>query len=299
MTTTAKSIPVDVTLRARYKGQQFKVRLRAVKRSAGLIKSPQVLATGDKLILLATGNHGHHDNLQLFATVAKQYTKDNAYAARWDKLVSPTGTVSLMEFIRETLHISIPPDSAIAGEFVEGERVYFDFRTRELHLPNQGKVIGQGARPDETPLPGKAGDFDLSSGAIDLETGPIEKPLVAKTVQPLTNRTPPPRKSEAPEAAGSFIKETDDSVELLGMKLSRDDWDRLETLQYTSSSGNKGTPSAKSYPLTSGAAATRKPGRKPGQSASAGPHANNESGEPEASGLSGFLKKLARKTSQD
>jgi hypothetical protein len=295
MTSTSKSIPVDVTMRARYKGKLFKIKLRAVKRSAGLIKSPHVLETGDKLILLVSGHHGQHDNLQLFATVAKQYTKDNAYAVKWDKLVSPTGTVSLLEFIRQTLRVSISPDSAMAGEFAEGEMVYFDFRARELHLPNQGKVIGQGVRLDETPLPGKNGDFDLSTDAIDLETGPIDKPVAVVPDLALNEKTPPAPRVEASRAAQPFIKESEDSVELLGMKLSRDDWDRLETLQYTSSSGNKGTPagnqnSVKHSPVSP---------RKPGQSAPAGPQRGSESDKPEVTGLSGFLKKIARKMSQD
>ncbi len=237
MAQSIASKPVKLNLLARHRGAQFQVVLRAVKSGAGLVQTDRPLAVGDKLILHVPDPKQGRAMVQLFSTVGRPYPEKQAYAMRWDKLVSPTGTAALMEFLQSTLGISFAPGTAMANTLVEGEMVYFDFDAQELHLPNRGSVVGR-------PSPNQAaalGESTTDFGTTPLTTGPVGR-LETGRVGGAGPRELMPRKVETEarnaameaEAAGKpFYQEGEDVVELFGMKVSKDNWDRLENLQYT------------------------------------------------------------------
>jgi hypothetical protein len=242
---TSRSRPVSLNLLARHRGAQFQVVLRAVKSGAGLVQTGRALAVGDKLILHVPDPRQGRAVVQLFATVARPYPDKQAYAMRWDKLVSPTGTVALMEFLQSTLGICFAPGTAMAEELVEGEMVYFDFVAQELHLPNRGAVVGRSSPSRIAALGENTTDF----GTAPLTTGPVGR-IETGRVGDTGPRELMPRKVESAakkaaleaEAEGKpFYQEGEEVVELFGMKVSKDNWDRLENLQYTGTH-HKDTP---------------------------------------------------------
>lgn len=254
------SSPVDLTLLAKHRGKQFEVRLRAIKTGAGLVKSPRPLDVGERLILHVPGTNSKRAVVQLFASVVRYYEKQKAFALRWDKLVSPSGTTALKEFLQSTLGIPLSPGTAMAEESADGEMVYYDFAAQELHLPNQGTVVGRSSPSRNTPLPGNVADFGTSPLPMDPNGKRTTGPLAggpSPAMKPSIEERATAAAQEADGAAQPFYKEDEEVVELFGMKVSKDNWDRLENLEYSGShSADRTSPPPASRP---GAAARPRP----------------------------------------
>jgi hypothetical protein len=302
--------PLNLKLLARHKGRQFRLDLRAVKQGAGLVQTTEPLAIGDKLILHIPSQTGERGTLQLFSSVARVYQERAAYALRWEKLVSPTGTTALMEFLQSSLGVCISPETAMAEEFVDGEMVYYDFGDQELHLPNRGRVVGRNTPSHMTPAPGGPDDFGHGprTGPV---TGGFTGPIMDNLTPPVTGRTTgrvgdgngyhrpaDSLEARAREAARSaeqqgrpFYEEGEEVVEMFGMKVSKENWDRLERLNYGGGSSTASAPPGKTSPAPS-----ERPNRPaPGTSASGSGEAEN--GPAGRSKMAMFLRKIADKLS--
>lgn len=235
---STSSIKVRKRLLARHGSAQFTVELRAVKPGAGLIQTDRTLNDGDKLILHVPGSE-NGGVVQLFATVARHYPQQGAFALRWLKLVSPTGTTALVKFLRDTLGVGIAPGTAMADEVVDGEMAYYEFQAQEFHLPNRGVVVGRKAPSTHTALTEPTTDFSnvaLTDTIRNQVTRPMPKDSAGRELTGRQLEAEALKAATEAEASGTaFFKEDEEVVELFGMKVSKDNWERLENLQYSGS----------------------------------------------------------------
>lgn len=295
LTERVQSTPVDVTLLAKHRGKNFNVRLRAIKDGAGLVKSEQPLEVGSRLILHSSNPLAKRSVVQLFVSVVKHYEKQRAFALRWDKLVSPSGTGALTEFLQETLGISVPPGSAMATAVADGEMVYYEFASEELHLPNQGRVASRNGIPkDPADFPGVA-DFGTSplpsNGAPNLTT----EPLRSRSAGGDGGALPTPEAQattaavEADKSAKPFYQEDEEVVELFGMKVTKENWDRLENLEYK---GTHHSDNGASRPVSRAPGPAQHKRETPRPAATPLPAAGDEGGD---NAVSRFFRKIADK----
>ena len=283
------STPLDVTMRAKHRGKDFNVRLRAIKAGIGLVKSEQPLEVGGRLILHSSDPGNRRSIVQLFASVVKHYEKQQAFALRWEKLVSPSGTGALMDFLQKTLEIQVLPGSAMAAEAAEGEMVYYEFASEELHLPNQGRVARRNGLPQQaTPPAGLGTSPQPGEKAATLTTRPLQGGAASE---------PPPEvrataaAKEADQAARPFYKEDDEVVELFGMKVTKENWDRLENLEYSGTHHSNNGPSTATSHQTGPVRHRRE---TPRPAASPVPPEEDKAGE---NTVSRFFRKIADKLS--
>jgi len=266
-----KSRKADLPLRARHKGQQFIVNLRAIKSTFGLVQAPRALTIGDGLMLQSPGSQGRLGPVQLFAKVAREHRGKLAYVLSWEKLVSPSGTSPLIEFLQELLGLSVCTGEALIAHdgIVSGEMVYYVFADGALHLPGQKRVIsresllGVGSQPEAT-------------GARDQSEIPVEP-----RPRPATADREPGHAEESQAEDGEY-------VEMFGMRVRADQLDRLDNLQYSSTSPDGETRRRSSPPPTA------PPGRNGTGANGQAPQADGNGKKPEG-GVSRFLRKLADK----
>ncbi len=247
-----RSTPVDLDLLAKHRGKQFQVRLRAIKDGAGLVKSPEPLEIGGRLILHVPSPQSKRAVVQLFASVVRHYEKQRAFALRWEKLVSPSGTSALVDFLQSTLGMDIEPGTAMAEESVDGEMVYYEFASQELHLPNRGTVARRNDPSHSTPPPGSVADFGTSPLSVEASARRTTRPIAdgsnggnGASPKPSIEEQAAVAARDADQNSRPFYQEGEEVVELFGMKVSKDNWDRLENLEYTGSHPADASPSRK------------------------------------------------------
>ncbi len=266
------STPVDLDLLAQHRGKQFQVRLRAIRDGAGLVKSRQPLEVGGRLILHVPNAKSRRAAVQLFASVVKHYQKQKAYALRWEKLVSPSGTGALTAFLDSTLGVNVLPGTALAEESVEGEMAYYEFASQQLHLPNQGKVTHLNDLAPVVPDMGSNGGFGTSPLPLEADAGKTTSPVAnggGNGSDPSAGQSVEAQAKAAAQEADAnskpFFKEGEEVVELFGMTVSKDNWDRLENLEYTGSHP-AGSSTPKKTPSPPKQTTTRRPTPPPSRS---------------------------------
>lgn len=126
--------------RLRTKSGMGIAQLKAVKGKAGLISTSDEMGDSEHVLMIPVGPSLTEDfrRMQLFATVGKAYPKMGLYEMAWDKLVSPTGLIPLLEFLRSVLGLRYAlhqvPDVDVYGK----DPVSFVFDREELAFPTLG-----------------------------------------------------------------------------------------------------------------------------------------------------------------
>jgi hypothetical protein len=291
-----RSTPIDLDLLAKHRGKEFQVRLKAIKDGAGLVKSPQPLEVGGRLILHVPNSRTKRAAVQLFASVVRHYEKQRAFALRWDKLVSPSGTVALKDFLQSTLGVEVSPGTAMAEASAEGEMVYYEFASEELHLPNQGAVAGRADPAVVAPPSGSVADFGTSPLALEGNANRTTRPVAGGggngDASPAGSSIEAQAAAAAQEADANskpFYKEDEEVVELFGMKVSKDNWDRLENLEYTGSHPADASPTRQA-PRPKNQDQARRPGPPSSRS-----FQTADDGDEEDNKVSRFFRKIANK----
>ena len=212
-----KSKPVNVSLRARYKGKQFIIKLKALKGAYGLVQSPLPLGTGESMVLQGTGQSGRMVGLQLFAKVHQPYNEPGSYALHWQRLVSPMGTSAVLQFLQETMDMCVATADGLAHSdaVVDSEMVFYDFSDGSLHLPTKEQVISREALLGVGVPAGGRPRNDVNNGG---HAGKARVP--------------------APDSPPDPVEQAEDGdyVEMFGVRVSKDNWEKLDNLSYTSTS---------------------------------------------------------------
>jgi len=200
---------MNVAMQARYKGRQFIINLRAVKGVFGLVQAPVKLDSGGKMILQLSGAERSVRTVQLFVTIEKKYHMEATFVLSLDKVVSPTGSTALLTFISEALGMRQEAEYFLEHDLVSGEMVYYEFKSGELHMPNQGKVISRMA--------------DVQARARRKEQELAERAEMAEIA-----RTAQARNGTSGDAVAD--EHSDELIEMYGMKVSKKNLERLDTL---------------------------------------------------------------------
>jgi hypothetical protein len=208
-----KSRSMNVAMQARYKGRQFIVNLRAVKGVFGLVQAPVKLDDGGKMILQLSGAERALRTVQLFVTIERKYHMESTFVLSLDKVVSPTGTTGLLSFLSDALGIKQDSDLFLMDGPVDGEMVYYEFKSAELHMPNRGKVLSRLAAEQARARRRE------EEAAEELETARLARDFVA---------------NGGSTGGAVAAEESDELVEMYGIKVSKKNLERLENLSVRS-----------------------------------------------------------------
>lgn len=280
---------VSISFRAKARGQQFLVRLRAVKHSYGLLQSPFPLKKGELLALQPTGySEAGYDKLQLFASVQREHDRKDMFVVSWAKLMCPTGTTRILDFLQNAFGIRLDWELD-ADDLVEGQMVYFEFGTMSLLAPGHGKLDASFSF---------SGEPTLRTGAV--AAGPTEQPEAEPEPAPAADpQEQQPQAQAAPEPAPEPEpvvppKEklgevgADGMVEMFGLKVSAAAWESLDNL------GTKHTDDKTGATKVSQAASKQQTEQPPPAEQSNGAVNGNGNGE-KPKKMSNLLRRLATK----
>lgn len=200
---------MNVAMQARYKGRQFIVNMRAVKGMFGLVQAPVKLDDGGKMILQLSGAERALRTVQLFVTIERKYHMESTFVLSLDKVVSPTGTTGLLTFLSDALGMKQDTSLFLEDGPVDGEMVFYEFRSAELHMPNRGKVMSR-----------------LAS----------EQARIRRREEEATEELEMARLARDSLARGSTksdsvaAEESDEIVEMYGIKVSKKNLERLDNI---------------------------------------------------------------------
>jgi len=252
-----RSTKVDMPIRVRHQGQQFIGKLLAVNGPAGLLQAPHPMTVGRPAVLQMVRAENGSAQVQLFAQVVRKHQTPGRYIIGWQKAVSPRGILPILQVLRDPLGIIFNDSAVEEADISDSEMVQYDFRADTISVPHRELVI---RRHDEAPA-----DVVASTFARRL----------AKASFPVNGKPPADAPAEDPES---------DVVEMYGMTVSRDNWERLENLSYSGSSGENGES-----PETGGRARPKKaPGHRQTNGAAPQPTDPQEPGK-----VSRMLRRLA------
>jgi len=231
---------VDLAMRARHRGQQFLVTLKAIKAGMGLVSAPCKLVMGEPIVLQTAGHRAAVNTVQVFAAVGKEYEGRSLFVLSWEKAVSPTGMTALIEFLQTILGICLDGSTAMPNGLIDGEMAFFDFHSGRIQVPSRGTSTSAPADGLEEMV--RHTQDDLRSGSR--RTGPITRDGV--TPAHAAPHPGSPRDQAAhfkasapgsafPPAAGGPGAD-DDMVDMFGVKVSRAAWEKLEDVRFSGSS---------------------------------------------------------------
>jgi len=242
----------DLPMRARHRGQQFLVTLKAIKATAGLVAAPFPLVHGEPIVLQATGLSGPVNSVQIFAKVGRVYEDRNLFVVTWEKAVSPTGMTALFEFLQAVLGAVLDRSRLSPHGVVDGEMAFFDFHAGTFAVPSRGiathseDALDLLARRTQDDLKKTAGSTGPIPGGDDPHAGRTHVPPGrAGHGSPLSPHTPSasPRPhggsadAHAPRGSSARPAQADDGmVDMFGIKVSKAAWEQLENVRFSGTS---------------------------------------------------------------
>ena len=206
---------VEIPFRAAAGGQQFEAVLRAIRNGGGLISSPVGLEPSGTVVLQPSGSSGVNNSMQLVGKVAGATRVKGVFVLTWHKLVSPTGVSALLEFLSQTLQTSVRSLDLPRDGSLDRETAYYDFGRHLIFTPERKYHV------TETPC--------RTAGA----TAPVPAPGSIKQAMDRAAEcrakpaAPPPK--QKPDATQEIIERDDGVVEMFGMKISKEAWERLDS----------------------------------------------------------------------
>lgn len=262
-----------VPFRAQARGQQFVVTLIAMKNGHGLFEVPIALGQGELLVMRPMGPEaGGFSTVQLFAKMERAHHEGGFYILGWERVICPEGSVELMEFLQRWLGVCLT-NNTLPGDPIVGEMVTFDFRNQVLSSPKRGKLSTSVERIGSAVL---AAPRTLPSEAPT-------PPLTGRPVAPRPRPEPAPVRQKNIASFNIPDEDEDGPVEMFGMKISKNDWERLDNIGMVQTDPR-----------------TKQPTRV--KSAPSSPRPANGNGEQTAeqkpSRLGGLLRKLAEKLTE-
>lgn len=272
--------PVDVVrrrapFRAHAHGQQFLTTMIALNNGHGLFEVPIGLAEGELLVLRPMGPEAKGlETVQLFGKMERAHKKAGLYILGWERVVCPDGSVELMEFLQKWLGVSLT-DNSLCENPIVGEMVTFDFRNQVLASPRRGKNNTSVVKVDSAIM---ATPKTLPSEA---PTPPLpQRPGQKAPARPAQ----PVRPAEKVSQYHVPDEDEDGPVEMFGMKISKNDWERLDNIGFVQTDPK-----------------TRQPRRVRSAPSSPPPEAQSEpeSQAKKPSKWGGFMRKMAEKLSEE
>jgi hypothetical protein len=236
---------LDVAMRARYKGQQFLVSVKMIKGQHAVIRSPTRLQPGEPLLLQSASPDRELTQLQLSGRVEKDDGTGANFLVALDRLVSPRGAAALVRFMDVQFGLNVAFPEALQDQIASAgtELAFYQFSDRSLHVPASGLAITKDSlrtgRSGESPaggtqLPSPSGLDNLRPPAGPIGPAPDRLPVNGQQAPRAAAR--PIRTETSPEEKAGTIEEHGDYIEMFGMKVSRENWERLENLNYKSTS---------------------------------------------------------------
>lgn len=221
--------PVDVVrkrapFRTHAHGQQFITTMVAMNNGHGLFEVPIGLSEAELLVLRPMGPDAKGmETVQLFARMERAHKKAGFYILTWQRVICPDGSVELMEFLAKWLEVSLT-DNSLAENPIVGEMVTFDFRSQVLASPRRGKIetsvtkVSPVPKPTPKTLPSEAPTPPLPQRPGErAPAAPARLPKPAKPAEAVSQYHIPDEGEDGP-------------VEMFGMKISKNDWERLDNI---------------------------------------------------------------------
>jgi len=267
---------LELAMRARHRGQQFLVTLKAIKPGVGLVSAPCPIAVGEPIVLQTATHRPAVNTVQVFAKVAKEFEGRGLFALSWEKAVSPTGMTALLEFLQTVLGICVNGGQALTHGLVDGEMAFYDFHKESVAVPSRGvsaAVESDGlealVRRTQDNLQRPAGNTGPitrdgivpgHSAGAGTHQAPSSAPAVLRTGPQGTPPAPQRGSGHPPERPGYHAPEADDGmVDMFGVKVSKAAWEQLENVRFSGTS-----PAAeKAHELARSAAAGRNSAHNP------------------------------------
>jgi len=206
---------VEIPFRAVAGGRRFEAKLRAIRNGGGLISSPVGLEPSGLVVLHPTGSAGATASMQLVGKVTGATRVKGVFVLTWHKLVSPTGVSALLDFLAHTLRMPMRGFDLPRDGSLDRETAYYDFGRHLIFTPERKYHVTQA--PSRTP---NAATAPPAGGSIRqaMERAARNRPEPA---------SPPPQSK--PAATREIIERDDGVVEMFGMKISKEAWERLDT----------------------------------------------------------------------
>ena len=206
---------VEIPFRAVAGGRRFEAILRAIRNGGGLLSSPVGLEPSGLVVLHPTGSAGATGSMQLVGKVTGATRVKGVFVLTWHKLVSPTGVSALLDFLAQTLRMPMRSFDLPRDGSLDRETAYYDFGRHLIFTPERKYHVTQA--PSRI---AKAAAAPPAGGSIRQA---MERAARNKA-QPVP---PPPEHKPAPTQ--EIIERDDGVVEMFGMKISKEAWERLDT----------------------------------------------------------------------
>lgn len=206
---------VEIPFRASAGGQRFEAVLRAVRTGGGLISSPKGLERGGLLVLQPAGADGVDNSMQLVSRVEGPTRVKGLFVLNWQKLVSPTGVSALLQFLSRALQTSVRSIDLPRNGSLDKEMAYYDFGRHQIVTPERAYHVTEapaGANGAPAQMPAR--------GSI--------KQAMEKVAESRSKPSRPAAKPR-PDSTQEIVERDDGVVEMFGMKISKEAWERLDT----------------------------------------------------------------------
>ncbi len=164
----------------------------------------------------ASGN-GVSNSMQLVGRVEGATKVKGLFVLTWQKLVSPTGVTPLLEFLSQALQtmlrsIELPRDGSL-----DKEMACYDFGKHLIFTPDRKFHVTEARAGTETAA---APITNPGGGSIKRAMERVAQVRAKSPTGPLRPR---------PEPTQEIIERDDGVVEMFGMKISKEAWERLDS----------------------------------------------------------------------